>query len=136
VNTGWVTQRLYTPSIIFKKGRKPQFIPKQFTLNQFMGFNSFGKCKTSSIPLLNKRHPWNLYLDLKIISQFIIQKIKKARMFSQKILLQKLVNWSTCSETWNKPIKYFSQVWPPSPFFSYSKGGFIQEIAWNIMNSY
>ena len=30
---------------------------------------------------------------------------------------QKVIKWPTCSETWNKPIKYFSQLWPPSPFF-------------------
>ena len=25
------------------------------------------------------------------------------------------LKWSTCSETWNKQIKYFCQLWPPLP---------------------
>ena len=39
-----------------------------------------------------------------------------SRFFSQKYFIA--LKWSTCSETWNKPIKYFSQLWPPLPLRS------------------
>jgi hypothetical protein len=55
-------------------------------------------------------HFWNFVTQIlvKRIERFS-KKIKtKISIFKKNIALK----WSKCSETWNKAIKYFSQLWP------------------------
>ena len=51
---------------------------------------------------------WNFSIEVSGWVQWgVIFQFKKEK--EKKVALK----WSTCSETWNKQIKYFCQLWPP-----------------------